>query len=81
MLLFYIFFYFNLNHLPLIYLCMCAFLDSHPYIRIYVRECVCVCDRQNYMYVFWVTHTQAPIPVYTHLAIQSDPRLRVGITR
>lgn len=57
MLLFHIFFYFNLNHLPVIYLCMCAFLDSHPHIRIYVRECVCVCDRQNYMYVFWVTHT------------------------
>lgn len=73
------FFYFNLNHLPVIYLCMCAFLDSHPYIRIYVRECVCVTDRITCMY--FGSHTQAPIPVYTHVAIQSDPRLRVGITR
>lgn len=79
MLLFHIFFYFNLNHLPVIYLCMCAFLDSHPYIRIYVRECVCVTDRITCMY--FGSHTQAPIPVYTHVAIQSDPRLRVGITR
>lgn len=62
MLLFHIFF-FHLNHLPLIYLCMCTFLEGHPYIRKYVRECVC--DRQNYMYVFWVTHTHKHPYLYT----------------